>query len=794
MTAGPETATGTILGTASYMSPEQAKGKTVDARSDIFSTGAVLYEMLTGKRAFDGDSMAGIMSKVLRDHPPEIRELRADVPQNVADIVRRCLEKDAALRYPSGRELAVDLIGCRPKERAAGSTARSRILIAAALILAICAGGWFYLGNRRTRWVRNEALPQIQSLIARSDPLAAFELARTALSYAPDDPQLKQHWSNISTSLSMTTTPPGATVSYRPFGDVNRPWQLVGQTPIEGVRIPVAHVRLRVEKEGMETSETAMLTAALNGQNIALSPAGKIPPGMVPVSGRPAPWTVSGAAMPLPDFYLDKFEVTNRQFQQFVDAGGYRDPQYWQYPFRKQGRDIPREQALALFLDATGRPGPASWELGAFPKDHAEYPVSGLSWFEAAAYCKYAGKTLPTVHHWRSAAGFGLFSDILLFSNFGGAGPARVGAYSGITPAGAYDMAGNVKEWCQNDTATGDRRYILGGGWNEPNYRYLDMDAQDPLTRSETYGVRCATYPEAVPPAALDPIARLVRDYSTEKPAGDEAFEIFRRMYAYDKAPIDVKTESVDDSNASWRKERVSYTAAYGGERIPAFLYLPKNAAPPYQTVVFVPGGDAFALRNSLTGARTNDFDFLLRTGRAVLYPVYKGTFERPREGTGPNARRDWIIMFAKDVFRSVDFLESRPDIQRNGLAYYGISMGGTFGTLFLALEPRFKTGILVAGGLFASNASPEVDILNFAPRVKLPVLMLNGRLDFQIPFETLQKPMFRWIGTRERDKRQIMFETGHLPPVQDRMRETLNWLDRYVGPVTLTSAPSRSQ
>jgi len=150
--------------------------------------------------------------------------------------------------------------------------------------------------------------------------------------------------------------------------------------------------------------------------------------------------------------------------------------------------------------------------------------------------------------------------------------------------------------------------------------------------------------------------------------------------------------------------------------------------------------------------------------------------------------------MFAKDVSRSVDFLESRPDIQRNGVAYYGISMGGTFGPLFLAVEPRFKTGILVAGGLSASNATPEVDILNFAPRVKLPVLMLNGRLDFQIPFETLQKPMFQWIGASERDKRQIMFETGHVPPVQDLMREALNWLDRYVGPVTLTSAPSHSQ
>src|SRR5436190_23321845 len=100
VTAFPETAGGMIMGTPSYMSPEQAAGKPTDARSDIFSMGAVLYEMLTGKRAFDGDSTATILSKVLRDQPPEVRALRTEVPQAAARIVSRCLEKDPALRYP----------------------------------------------------------------------------------------------------------------------------------------------------------------------------------------------------------------------------------------------------------------------------------------------------------------------------------------------------------------------------------------------------------------------------------------------------------------------------------------------------------------------------------------------------------------------------------------------------------------------------------------------------------------------------------------------------------------------
>jgi cephalosporin-C deacetylase-like acetyl esterase len=362
-----------------------------------------------------------------------------------------------------------------------------------------------------------------------------------------------------------------------------------------------------------------------------------------------------------------------------------------------------------------------------------------------------------------------------------------VGANTGITQFGAYDMAGNVKEWCWNDAK--EQRALLGGAWNEPSYAFIDYDAQDPITRDVTYGVRCASYPTDIPPASLAPMGQPLRDYSIEKPVADDKFEIIRGMYAYDRTPVDARTERVDDSNEDWRKEKVTYAAAYGGERIPAYLYLPRNAKPPYQTVIWVPGGYAWMLSNSDTDAQTQIFNFLLRTGRAVLYPVYKGTYERRTTGGGPNAVRDQTIQMVKDLFRSVDFLESRADIQSSRLAYYGISTGGTWGPLFLALEPRLKTGILVAGGLSSDQDPPEVDVLNFAPRVRVPVLMLNGRYDFDTPAATLQQPMFRWLGTPEPDKRLIQFETGHTVPIRDVMREVLNWLDRYIGPVTTTHA-----
>src|SRR5713226_293016 len=115
---GPQTGPRTVLGTAAYMSPEQAEGKAVDARSDIFSTGALFYEMLTGRRAFDGDSTWEVLSKVLRETPGGVRKLRPEVPQPVERIVSRCLEKNPALRYASGKELAAELMLCRRPARA----------------------------------------------------------------------------------------------------------------------------------------------------------------------------------------------------------------------------------------------------------------------------------------------------------------------------------------------------------------------------------------------------------------------------------------------------------------------------------------------------------------------------------------------------------------------------------------------------------------------------------------------------------------------------------------------------
>jgi len=111
--------------------------------------------------------------------------------------------------------------------------------------------------------------------------------------------------------------------------------------------------------------------------------------------------------------------------------------------------------------------------------------------------------------------------------------------------------------------------------------------------------------------------------------------------------------------------------------------------------------------------------------------------------------------------------------------------MGAVVGPILTALEPRLKASILLGGGVIDVPEAPEIEPINFAPRVRMPTLMVTGRQDFSRPVETLQRPLFNLLGPPPDQKRLALIDGGHLPRLQDVIREILDWLDRYLGPVT---------
>ncbi len=154
-TESAQTAAGTVLGTLGYMSPEQVGGEPADGRSDIFSLGCILYEMLTGKRAFSGASPGQTMAAILRDQPPEIAGSGVQVPEGLDRIVTRCLEKSPSERFQSARDLAFGL-----REMAGGSAAISAVVSAVTAVQPLTPA------RSRSRWWIGVAVAALAALVA----------------------------------------------------------------------------------------------------------------------------------------------------------------------------------------------------------------------------------------------------------------------------------------------------------------------------------------------------------------------------------------------------------------------------------------------------------------------------------------------------------------------------------------------------------------------------------------------------------------------------------------------------
>ncbi len=795
------TSIGLAIGTPAYMAPEQAAGDAaIDGRTDLYAVGELGYEMLTGQPPFTGPTPLAAVAAHLTESPTPMSVLRAGLPEPLATATMRCLERDPADRWESAEALLQVLDSFSTP--AAGTAAtrlprrRSRRALIGLAVFAAVAGAWIWTGPlsraRGQDWAHRQAIPRLLALAESGDWEKAYALAKEVDRRVPGDSLFNALLPRFAQRYRVHTVPEGAEVWRKPYGAPDSAWELLGRTPLDSALVALSGPggrtydanRIRIRAPGYRTLELVGLPFA--DSVITLDRDGAIPPEMVRVGGGRLSPQYAGfendEPITLADFLMDRFEVANREYQRFVDSGGYRRPEFWTEPFEKDGAKISWQAAMALMTDRTGRTGPSTWEAGEYPRGKEDDPVGGVSWYEAMAYARFAGKSLPTLLHWSRAASLRNSALVVPRGNFAGQGTVPAGSTGAMSAFGTYDMAGNLREWVQN--ANGGDRYILGGGWADPPFRFNDAYAQVPFDRSALNGIRLVSYDssDANLARAAAPVERRLRDFVRATPVSDAVFAAYREAYAYDRKPLNAQVlEKVDEG--SWTRELVRLDAAYGDSLL-AYLFLPKQGTRPFPAVVFFPPGISFVLPG-LPADETRHFDFLLKSGRAVLYPIYKGTFQRRDSlrsyvANGSIAYRDHVVMWAKDLGRAIDYLETRPEISTGRLAYYGVSWGGAMGGLMPAIEPRIKLCVLQVAGLQFTPVRPEVDPVNYLPRIHVPTLMINGRWDFYFPIETSQIPMFRLLGTPPDQKRHVIEEGSHFVPRVRLIQETLAWLDRY--------------
>ncbi len=413
-----ETVTGTIVGTAKYMSPEQARGERPDGRSDIYALGVMLYEMVAGQPPFDSDTTIPILMKHVNEPVPDLRLIQKNVPENLIDIIEKALAKNPNDRYQMAAHMAIAL---KLLSRLDQTPATATVTDAQSTLMS---------GNKKP--------PANVAPAPKTPPPVAAPVSQPG---KPAPPAKKssstKYWLAAIAAAGM-----------------------LFMVMIAGV---LAFVFIQLSNDAQATGQESAANLP-SSVGMARVSAGAYSVGADSANQDHAP----RQTVELPEYWIDQWEITNAQY--------------------------------AEFLTESGQPAPPSWAEGSYPADQENFPVMGVTWDQASAYCQWANKRLPTEAEWEVAA---RGAEDRLFpwgDNPQAVTLPRSGTYAVGTkmtnqsPFGVFDMAGNVWEWVDEPYAPvpADQR-VLRGGTNDflKDMAYRLIGDPTIATMSASAGLRC---------------------------------------------------------------------------------------------------------------------------------------------------------------------------------------------------------------------------------------------------------------------------------------------------------------
>ena len=503
------TMTGELMGSPRYMSPEQisVESDEVDHRADVYSLGVTLYELITLQAAYDAKERDRLFSQILNKDPVAPRKINGKIPVDLETICVKAIQKPPNDRYQRAADLADDLrrfvnrrsvaakrIGWLGRSVKWYRRNRSLAAVTGALLLVFLASCmWFATQEIRRRKNWEMVVAGIESRINDDAWQARLMIASAWKRFPQRRDELDSLLSRVGREMRIESEPAGAEIFVRPRQFETGEWLSLGTTPIPKAILPtypfhVYYVRAKLDSHeelvsenstGHEPYDTWRLLIPNRLDMVVVGPT---------VSDNQAAscriaWMMNRRVpLGMPTFQIDKHEVTNGQFQDFVNAGGYDEPDYWRKTLGDDWRTI-----VEGFWDQNGdQHGPATWANGTYPSGMREHPVVGVSWYEAMAYAQFVGKRLPTLYHWLRAADFNGWSPVYDSHNRFNIGRKRLihrSVSDSVRSAnyhGALDMVGNVKEWCLNEGETG-YRFAMGGSWLDD-----DGSAFNPVTFKPT--------------------------------------------------------------------------------------------------------------------------------------------------------------------------------------------------------------------------------------------------------------------------------------------------------------------
>jgi len=829
---------GSTVGTAAYMSPEQAKGEGVDNRTDIWSFGVVLYEIISRHLPFSNDYDAALMYSILNEQYDSIEKYKPDISKELKNILNGCLEKDPEKRFQSFDEIINRFKTIQGVSKGAKENANSIIqqirkpkvfipAITVIILVVIIALIPYYKLVKRNQ--AEEKISAIKNFVKDGDYFEAFKLAKQEEDYLKNDSAFNSLIPDYSDFLTVISKPEGAKVYLKRY-IANKKAELIskeyaGLTPIHNLQVVRGGYLIYLEKDGFapvervyssaygpeevksaygitDTKRSANETITVNllAENKAIKNMVFVPGEKYHLVGWDAPTSTD---VQLSDYYIDKYEVSNRDFKSFITAGGYTKKQYWKYPFIKDRKHISWEEAISQFVDRTGLPGPRTWTSQEYAVGKDNYPVTDISWYEAAAYAEFADKKLPTIFQWEKAARngeheiydlvmpWGLKSpheNVLHRANFESNGTLPINSFEfGISPYGCYNMAGNVKEWCLNETNNGN--VATGGSWEDPIYTFAYFGTFPAFYSSGAMGFRCVRITGNDAGEDSQTKIDIRKNIPVYKPVDRKTYTMFLTQYRYDKKPLNPQIIEKNETS-DWIKEKIKFSGI-DNDTILAYLYLPKRAAKPYQCMEWIPHSGIIGGNERVDDAAEVTFSAQIKSGRALLAVVPPGAIGRPRNPgyEWPDIEtvkyREQTINYTNEFRIGIDYLETRKDIDMNKLAFVGTSWGATnVGIILASIDKRYHSIIFMAGGIhrYAVKMLPEVNPVNFAPYIKPPKLLLNGRYDEAFPPETEAMPFYKLLSE---PKQLSLTESGHVPAVEKRIIIINKWLDKTLGPVS---------